>query len=248
MTRYELEHLLNIGEFYLNSGILELCDPAVNDMLCLDLPIAAFNQVSVIVRNCPSGQFRACYELDSSGEPVSLICFPAAVSYEDILPKQHHFSFTGSVAPQFSHTICAVDAVVKNDASGCSRGLEPDAFYEPQDLLDVLNTCPYPPDVLCELESYLSRCVTASSYASGKKLLNIVKPASCAWYAFRSKDVSSSHWSCDVLSRVNAVSAACFTGGMIMRTGRGSHCDIYVLRGRAGMTTAVRILPQNRSY
>ena len=248
MTKYESEHLVCIGEFYLSTGILEICDPSVNDFLCRDFPISALNQSTVVIRNCPSGQYRVHYEIDRRGVPLSLICHPPIISYGDIIEQDGDFSYIGTVIPQISHSICLIDTIVHGDASVCMRELEADAYYDPHALLGIIDSCPYPPKLRTELASYLESCIRSQDNASGLELLKFSGSSGCYWNGYRSSAVPSSHWACDVASRISGALPACnILGGIVARTGSLPSCRAFLLRGRSGMVSALRIFLTDRS-
>lgn len=246
MTKYELEHLLYIGEFYLQSGTLEICDPYITDILCSCIPVDSANQSTITIRNCPTGRYMAAHEVAKDNVKESLIVYPANLDYREL--NYQNFEYIGTISNSISKSVCLIDSISRNDARYCEHEIEPYASYDPKGLMDNLSSCSYPPEILHELRNYLRRCITLDSAATGKDLCKITEKSHMYWCGYRLSNIQSSHWACDAFSRLKGRRASVIHGGIIARTNSSSSLmaelmstQVYLLRSHFG-TLAIRLI------
>lgn len=239
-----------IGEFYCDSGMIEVCDPMACDAACSDIPVESANQTSVLVRNCYPGRYIAEYQLSDNGIPLSLIIRSPIISAHEVSSTIHknaepseQAAYIGDLCCSLSNALCVIESACRNDSRFAMFPIEETAYYEPGALLAHMDTCPYTDGCKARLYSYLTNCAAGGTYAYGEKIMSITEDEDAYWEAYCSCDVASSHWAVDTVSRIAAPSPlpACSIHGGIVTRADDMLCKIYAYRGKNGIILALSI-------
>lgn len=201
-----------IGEFYLQTGMLCICDPLVNDINTLQLNILLENHLDLIIKNAIPGIWRAFFVNDEHGMPTELIAHNSYRNSSFYLDARRKFISRGTVSFGFGKVVCIIDEVYRNDAEYSLYNLEAEAFYDAEELKGKLLAAPYQDDIKKKLYHYLDTCISTTQQAYGAEIMDIISPQAAYWDGF--KTVTSSHWSQDILKRLANTPVATLKGGI----------------------------------
>lgn len=226
-----------IGEFYLGTGMLSICDPMVNDINTLELNILVENHLDVIIRNAACGLWRGFFINDEAGMPKEVIIHNTFRDSSFYLSNRRKFIKRGTASFGFGRTSCVVEDVFRDDGNYSLYNLEADAFYDVDELNMELMSSPYPEFTKRQLFSYLEACKNEKRRAYGAELMDLVNYQDIYWDGF--KTVTSSHWSQDVLQRLSYSPATVIKGGLAFHNANALS-DIYVYVGNTKYVEAVK--------
>lgn len=226
-----------IGEFFLGTGMLSICDPMVNDINTLESNILLENHLDVIIRNAACGMWRGFFINDETGMPREVIVHNTFRDSSFYLDKRRKFIKRGTASFGFGRTSCIVEDVFRDDGNFALYNLEEEAFYDVDELNAKLISSPYPELTKRKLFAYLESCKNENRRAYGAELMDIVNFQETYWDGF--KKVTSSHWSQDVLQRLSNSPATVIKGGLAF-CNANPFSDVYVYVGSTKYVEAVK--------
>lgn len=260
-TLRSTSNLKYLGEFCCDTGIIEVCEPSCNAINSQELGLSAEDMFSVILRNCPTGQY--CLYQTGSGlaagwQQAKWLILPNTskpFNQQGLFARRNEFMYCGLIMPGLAAGIAVMDPVYKNNAESAVFELEESALYEPNALLKLLPSSPYSKETILELSTLLLDAIKRKTYVLGLKVEQIIQNTTdtsnsadtsdatldMSWNGYCNSEVPSTHWAVDCAYRMRYAYSPCVSirGGVLLRNSSPSY--VYTLRNRYGILSAICI-------
>lgn len=227
-----------IGVLVNDSGTFDIADPMVNRIFCDQMMIPRENQTILKVRNALPGIYESWHILNEDHEVQDLLLLHHTYSFDSL--NDYPPLCVGAVCAALARAVCVVDERYHFDPLFSYYKLEPEAFYDGDEIINRLPSSPYPAIIRNSLHTFITRLRKEGKHPTGKDIYHLIKGYP-VWGSLCSNQIYSSHWSVDVCNRIrDNIPAAVFKGGVISKSEPG-FLACYTYRNNRGMAYSIRI-------
>lgn len=231
-----------IGSFELSSKVLDIADPYINSMARAIEKIPPLNETSIKVRMMVAGNYSAYHVIDlDTDEIIGLLVIHSQYDVEDAL-NEKNVENLGFASSGLSSAVVLVDEMYRFDTRYCYNPIEKDAYYDGRLVLEKLKKMPYDDEVKARLYEKINKILKDDElmHPKGEDILNILGNLPI-WEGFRDFKLCSSHWSVDVMNRLESKTNGAVIMGGVVSTSPGGFLTCYALRNHRNDTYAIYV-------